>query len=51
MVHPGIYKRRNGEVDLSSIEGSGFGYRLSEMKRQLPSPAAAEGETAAAAYR
>ena len=35
LVHPGIYKRRNGEVDLSSIDGSGFGYRLGEIKREL----------------
>ena len=39
-VHPGIYKRRNGVVDLSTITGSGFGYRLSEIKREMPGPAA-----------
>ena len=33
-VHPGLYQRRNGEVNLSSIHGSGFGYRLDEIKRQ-----------------
>ena len=37
-VHPGIYKRRNGAVDLSSLSGSGFGYRQSEIARELPSP-------------
>lgn len=36
-VHPGIYRRRNGVVDLSSISGTGFGYRLAEIERQLPS--------------
>src|SRR5204863_8808410 len=45
LVHPDIYERRNGEVDLSSIDGSGFGYRLGDIKRELPAPAVAEGET------
>ena len=35
-VHPGIYQRRNGELDLSTLSGSGFGYRLSEINRKLP---------------
>jgi L-alanine-DL-glutamate epimerase-like enolase superfamily enzyme len=39
-VHPGLYTRRNGVIDLSSIQGPGFGYRLSEIKRDLPQPAA-----------
>jgi hypothetical protein len=38
-VHPGLYRRRKGEVDLSSIRGPGFGYRLEEIKRQLPDKA------------
>jgi L-alanine-DL-glutamate epimerase-like enolase superfamily enzyme len=38
-VHPGLYRRRNGHVDLSTISGPGFGYRLHEIQRQLP-PAA-----------
>jgi L-alanine-DL-glutamate epimerase-like enolase superfamily enzyme len=38
-VHPGLYQRRNGCVDLSSIRGAGFGYRLSEIHRRLPDPA------------
>lgn len=38
-VHPGIYRRVNGVVDLSSITGSGFGYRIGEIQRQLPPPA------------
>ncbi len=37
-VHPGLYRRRNGQIDLSSISGPGFGYRLPEMKRSLPAP-------------
>jgi L-alanine-DL-glutamate epimerase-like enolase superfamily enzyme len=39
-VHPGIYRRRNGEVNLASIQGAGFGYRLPEIQRVLPDPAA-----------
>jgi L-alanine-DL-glutamate epimerase-like enolase superfamily enzyme len=42
-VHPGIYQRRNGEVDLSTIRGSGFGYRLEEIQRAIPAPAAEFG--------
>ena len=38
-VHPGIFRRRNGCIDLSTINGPGFGYRLDEIKRQLPEPA------------
>ncbi len=42
-VHPGIYTRRGGMVDLSTLRGSGFGYRLSEIKRTLPETAATFG--------
>ena len=35
-VHPGIYRRRNGELDLQTLAGPGFGYRLSEIDRELP---------------
>ena len=38
-VHPGIFQRRNGILDLSTIQGSGFGYRVGEIKRKLPEPA------------
>jgi L-alanine-DL-glutamate epimerase-like enolase superfamily enzyme len=39
-VHPGIYQRRSGVVDLSSIQGAGMGYRLDEIERELPACAA-----------
>jgi L-alanine-DL-glutamate epimerase-like enolase superfamily enzyme len=39
-VHPGLYQRRNGQLDLSTLAGPGFGYRLSEISRKLPAPAA-----------
>ncbi|MEM9352314.1 MAG: mandelate racemase/muconate lactonizing enzyme family protein [Planctomycetota bacterium] len=35
-VHPGIYARRNGQIDLSTIRGTGFGYRVDEIQRELP---------------
>jgi L-alanine-DL-glutamate epimerase-like enolase superfamily enzyme len=36
VVHPGIYRRRGGCVDLSTLRGAGFGYRLAEIQRTLP---------------
>jgi L-alanine-DL-glutamate epimerase-like enolase superfamily enzyme len=39
-VHPGLYRRRNGQVDLSTLCGPGFGYRVNEIKRDLPEIAA-----------
>jgi L-alanine-DL-glutamate epimerase-like enolase superfamily enzyme len=39
-VHPGLYRRREGQVDLSSLRGAGFGYRLDEIERRLPEKAA-----------
>jgi L-alanine-DL-glutamate epimerase-like enolase superfamily enzyme len=30
-IHPGIYQRRNGMVNLSTLTGPGFGYRIDEM--------------------
>jgi L-alanine-DL-glutamate epimerase-like enolase superfamily enzyme len=38
-VHPGLYRRRDGQVDLSTVRGPGFGYRLDEIKRRLPEKA------------
>ena len=38
-VHPGLYKRRCGELNLSSLRGPGFGYRGEEIPRALPGPA------------
>ncbi|MFH0910998.1 MAG: enolase C-terminal domain-like protein [Planctomycetota bacterium] len=42
-VHPGLYRRRNGVVDLSTVRGPGFGYRIEEIQRILPEPARAMG--------
>lgn len=45
-IHPGIHQRRKGGLDLSTLTGSGFGYRVDEIGRELPEPAAAFGESA-----
>lgn len=38
-VHPGLYQRRRGKVELASLQGPGFGYHLREIRRELPQPA------------
>jgi L-alanine-DL-glutamate epimerase-like enolase superfamily enzyme len=42
-IHPGLYTRRGGVLDLSTIDGSGFGYRVDEIGRELPEPVVAIG--------
>jgi L-alanine-DL-glutamate epimerase-like enolase superfamily enzyme len=42
-VHPGLYTRRGGLLDLSTISGPGFGYRVDEIGRELPEPVVALG--------
>jgi L-alanine-DL-glutamate epimerase-like enolase superfamily enzyme len=39
-IHPGLYSRRGGVLDLSTLGGRGFGYRISEIGRELGEPAA-----------
>ena len=39
-VHPGLYRRRQGKVDLSTLGHFGFGYRVKAIKRELPAPSA-----------
>lgn len=43
VIHPGLYTRRGGCVDLSTVRGPGFGYRLEEIARELPAAAVASG--------
>jgi len=38
-VHPGLYRRRNGRIELSTLKGPGFGYRLDEIARDIGEPA------------
>lgn len=35
-VHPGLYRRREGVLDGSTLSGPGFGYRVEEIGRELP---------------
>ena len=42
-VHPGLYRRRLGQVDLSTVTGPGFGYEAGRIQRPLPSPVAQSG--------
>jgi L-alanine-DL-glutamate epimerase-like enolase superfamily enzyme len=35
-IHPGLYRRRNGVLDLSTLGPTGIGYRVDEIGRQLP---------------
>jgi hypothetical protein len=43
VVHPGLYARRSGMLDLSTIGGPGFGYRIERVNRDLPPPMAEVG--------
>ena len=38
VVHPGVYRRRGGAVHIATVQGSGFGYRLEKIERELPDP-------------
>jgi L-alanine-DL-glutamate epimerase-like enolase superfamily enzyme len=35
-IHPGLYQRRGGCLDLSTLSGAGFGYRIEAIDRPLP---------------
>jgi L-alanine-DL-glutamate epimerase-like enolase superfamily enzyme len=37
-IHPGLYSRRGGVLDLSTLGSRGFGYRISEIARELGEP-------------
>ncbi len=42
-LHPGLYRRSQGCVDLSTLQGNGYGMRVEEMTRSLPAPVACFG--------
>ena len=42
-VHPGMFRRRDGCVDLSTLGTTGFGCRVDEIDRRLPEPAMVGG--------
>lgn len=37
-VHPGIFQRREGMLDTSSLQGPGLGYQMERIQRDLPPP-------------
>lgn len=37
-IHPGLYRRHNGMLDLSTIGGDGFGYRTDKMSPEALAP-------------
>ena len=39
-IHPGLFRRRQGVLDLGTLRGPGFGYRAEEIARDLPPVAA-----------
>ncbi len=41
-VHPGLFRRRAGSLDLSTLGAAGFGYRVAEIGRALPPPVVGE---------
>jgi L-alanine-DL-glutamate epimerase-like enolase superfamily enzyme len=43
-IHPGLYRRHDGQIDLSTIAGPGFGYRVDEISRALPAATARCGQ-------
>lgn len=51
VVHPGLYARRRGRIDLGTLAGPGFGMRVGEIARVLPEPHAVCGTIDAAAWR
>jgi hypothetical protein len=34
-IHPGLYRRRDGVLDLRTLGPTGFGYRVEEIGRTL----------------
>ncbi len=38
-VHPGLYQRRQGRINLTTLNGPGFGYKIEQIQRSLPEPA------------
>ncbi len=37
-AHPGLYTRREGVLQLDTLQGPGFGYALDRIERSLPAP-------------
>lgn len=39
-IHPGLYTREEGRLHLGTLGRTGFGYRIEEVEREMPPPAA-----------
>ena len=39
-IHPNLYRRREGVLDIATLGPTGFGYRVEAIQRTLPEPAA-----------
>ena len=37
-IHPNLYRRRDGVLDITTLGPTGFGYRIEEIARSLPAP-------------
>lgn len=37
-VHPGIFRRQDGMLDTSTLQGPGLGYQIERIRRALPDP-------------
>jgi L-alanine-DL-glutamate epimerase-like enolase superfamily enzyme len=37
-IHPGVYQRHSGTIDLSTLHQPGFGYSVEQITRELPPP-------------
>ncbi len=35
-IHPGLYRRQDGCLNLTTLQGAGFGMRVEEIERELP---------------
>lgn len=42
-VHPGVFQRRNGKLDLTTVTGPGFGYHVEQIARPLPDATVVHG--------
>lgn len=37
-IHPGVFRRNKGLLNLDTVTGAGVGYRVDEIERSLPNP-------------
>ncbi len=43
-IHPGLYRRRNGVLNWSTLDETGYGYREGDIDRELPDPVSGKRE-------